>query len=218
MSEKRIYKLSDDICFRFCEFSECNIQEKHWSGHDPLDCLDNPEHCRHAGDMHFHCPIHLEMELITQPTDNYHNNYICPICSNDPKCKPISSLNEVSEYEIEIIKQKAQSFLNSKNFKNAKLIRLDDYYVPEISKKDLMKKKSKYWASCDVKTTKSGEPLLILYVGNREDKSKAQFFIEPESKKLSHDHKDSDPLSIISRIEVKFKEGSIELKANDDTE
>ena len=40
--------------------------------------------------------------------------------------------------------------LNIPEFKNAKLIRLDDWYVPEIKKKEKME--SGYWMTTDVKS------------------------------------------------------------------
>lgn len=102
--------------------------------------------------------------------------------------------------------------LASNLFKNAKLIRLDDYYTPEISAKVKTEETSDYWLSYDVKENKNGQPILVLYLGNRKDGSKCQFFIEPETVKLSHDQKDTNPLSLLARIEVQFKDGVIQLK------
>ena len=217
MSEKQIYQLSDGVCFRLCEPNDCTDKQAHWSGHGGTLCSLN---CSHEGRIHLHCCFHRDIELVKMidPIAKTTITYICTACENTPGRSSPTALRQLSYSNADTIKQKAKALLNSKKFKGARFIRLDDYYVPELSGKDLIEKDSKYWASYDVKKTKTGNPLLILYVGSKENGSKAQFFIEPESKKLSHDHKDSDPLSIIARIEVEFKDGSIELRdKNDDT-
>ena len=68
--------------------------------------------------------------------------------------------------------------LNIPEFKNAKLIRLDDWYVPEIKKKEKME--SGYWMTTDVKTDKDGDTIIVLYVGHKDSKEKVQYFIKPE--------------------------------------
>jgi len=93
--------------------------------------------------------------------------------------------------------------LNIPEFKNAKLIRLDDWYVPEIKKKEKME--SGYWMTTDVKTDKDGDTIIVLYVGHKDSKEKVQYFIKPEKGQVTSDHKDLDPAKILSKIEVKFK-------------
>ena len=213
MSKKQIYQLSDGICFRICEFDDCTDKDSHWSGHELRCALAQ---CNHEGTVHFHCCIHRDVELASQFNSVIYT-YTCVTCDDDPD-REFSPVLELDYRQLDTTKQKAKSLLNSSKFKNAKFIRLDEYYAPEISEKDLTEKGSKYWVSYDLKSTETGETLMILYIGHKADGTKAQFFIKPESKKLSHDHADKDPLSIISRIEVKFKDGSIELKENDDAE
>ena len=93
--------------------------------------------------------------------------------------------------------------LNIPEFKNAKLIRLDDWYVPEIKEKK--KTESGYWIHTDVKTDKDGDTIIIVSVGHKDSNEKVQYFIKPEKGQVTSDHKDLDPAKILSKIEVKFK-------------
>ena len=68
--------------------------------------------------------------------------------------------------------------LNIPEFKNAKLVRLDDWYVHEIKEK--AKNESGYWITTDVKTDKDGDTIIVVYVGHKDSSEKAQFFIKPE--------------------------------------
>ena len=96
--------------------------------------------------------------------------------------------------------------LNSSKFKNAKLIRLDDWYIPELKAEITDKKISDYWIKADVKTDKDGDTIVVLYVGKRDSKEKCQFFIKPEKLQLSNDYKDLDPAEVLTKIEVTLKD------------
>ncbi len=207
-SAKKIYRLNDRYYFRICDYDDCTDRQSHWKGHekclaDPFSMAQEP----HEGGVHLHCPEHNEFEMVVSQSGLGPRSYglSCTACGSE-------RIGRMLITEIETIKQQARAALNSSMFKNAKLIRLDDFYTPEISAKDTATKDSKYWMSYDVKETKDGKPLLVLYLGDRSEKSKAQFFIDPETKKLSHDQKDTEPIAVISRIEVQFKDGMIELK------
>lgn len=214
--EKTLYKLNDSLFFRICTFDDCTEKDRHWAEHikkcDPTKVLLGG--CMHTGQVHLHCGAHRECELALRrgPMGPRDNDLLCPICETDISSEPEPTLLRLTVYEIDNLKQQAWSLLNSSQFKNAKLVRLDDYYYPELSEKNTAQKDSRYWMSYDVKRNKNGQPILILYLGDRDLKNKAQFFIEPESQKLSHDHKDTSPMQVISRIEVQFTEGTIELK------
>jgi len=93
--------------------------------------------------------------------------------------------------------------LNIEEFKGAKLIRLDDWYVPEVKKKE--KIASEYWIETNVKTDKDGDTIIIVYIGNVGTKDKIQFFIKPEKCQLTNDHKDLDPAKILSKIEITLR-------------
>ena len=213
MSDKRLYKLNDDIVFRICDIDDCTSTDKHWGEHikkcNPMMNLG----CMHKGEVHLHCHDHRELELSFFDSGRGPKGYSlnCVVCSANPE-NTNTNLRHLSLSRISEFSQQAKALEKSELFKNAKLIRVDDYYVPELSAKSLATKTSKYWVSYDVKERQDGRALLVLYLGDREDKSKVQFFIEPETQKLSHDHSDTEPISVISRIEVEFKNGKIELK------
>jgi hypothetical protein len=216
MSDKKIYKLNNDLLFRLCEFDDCTNTNEHWGDHikkcSVLESMIN--NCFHEGDIHFHCAEHREIELSLQDKQNGPRSMklTCAICSLREDYQPPSSLQRLNLQYISTFKQQSKALLASNTFKGAKLIRLDDYYTPELSAKVKTEETSNYWVSYDVKENKQGQPILVLYLGNKKDGSKCQFFIEPETNKLSHDHKDTNPLSVLARIEVQFKDGVIELR------
>lgn len=93
--------------------------------------------------------------------------------------------------------------LNREIFKDATLIRLDDWYTPEIKEK--IKPTPDYRLTTNVKTDKDGDTIIILYVSYVGTGNKVQYFIKPEKGQLTSDHKDLDPAKIISKIEVTLK-------------
>ena len=64
-------------------------------------------------------------------------------------------------------------------FKDTTLIRLDDWYVPEIKSK--VKTESEYWITTNVKKAKDGDTIIVLYVGHKGESEKVQYFIKPEN-------------------------------------
>lgn len=97
--------------------------------------------------------------------------------------------------------------LNMEIFKDATLISLDDWYVPEIKEK--IKTDSEYWITTNIKKDKDGDTVVVLYVGHKGDREKAQYFIKPEKLQLTSDHKDMDPSKVISKIEVVLKDRTL---------
>ena len=59
---------------------------------------------------------------------------------------------------------------------------------------------------------KDGDTIVILYIGEKGQKDKSQFFIKPEKLQLTSDHKDLDPSSILSKIEVTLKDRTLTQK------
>lgn len=104
---------------------------------------------------------------------------------------------------VKELKSKCLRMLNIPAFKGATLVRLDDWYVHEIKEK--VKEESGYWITTNVKTDKDGDTVIVVYVGHKDSREKAQFFIKPEKGQLTSDHKDMDPAKILSKIEVYFK-------------
>lgn len=194
MDEKPIiYRLNDDISFRKCSLFE---GEKHNHG----DCTDFSEverkwqtyySCKNNG-IHFHCTKHPAIEL------DFHND-IFEKYFECPRCKKKIEIQSIVE-----LTNKCLRLLNMEEFKDASLVLLDDWYVPEIKVKP--KVSSDYWITADVKTDRDGDTIVVLYVGSKNTKDKAQFFIKPEKLQLSSDHKDMDPATVISKIEVTLRD------------
>lgn len=193
MSEKIIYRLDDKISFRRCSladgygisFGDCtnsSTREENWKTY----------YCCNQDGIHYHCTQHPEIELERTSEGYGRIVYSCPKCGN------IIEIDNPHE-----LKSKCLRMLNIPEFKNAKLIRLDDWYVPEIKEKK--KTESGYWIHTDVKTDKDGDTIIIVYVGHKDSNEKVQYFIKPEKGQVTSDHKDLDPAKILSKIEVKFK-------------
>ena len=184
--EKVIYRLNDDICFR-----KCSLFDGKRSSHGNCTCfVENEEnwrrvyYCNQNG-IHLHCGKHPEVEFETIQ-EHFDTKLYCPKCRQPVV---VDNLNATI--------QKCLRYLNIEEFKGAKLVRLDDWYVPEVRVK---KKTDDYWVSTDVKTDRDGDTIIVLYVGYTGDKQKAQFFIKPEKLQLSSDHKDMDPAKVLSKI------------------
>lgn len=197
MDEKPIiYRLNDDISFRKCSlfdgeeqsYGDCtnfSEMERHWKKYYS---------CNNYG-IHFHCTRHPWIELSYDPDyTGYPDTYLeCRRCKNRI---PIISFAH--------LRSQCLKLLNMEKFKDAKLVRLDDWYIPEIKEK--VNVEPDYWIRADVKTDRDGDTIVVLYVGNKNTKDKAQFFIKPEKLQLSSDHKDLDPAKVLSKIEITLKD------------
>lgn len=60
--------------------------------------------------------------------------------------------------------------LNIELFKDAKLIRIDDWYIPEVKEK--IKPNPDYWITTNVKTHKDGNTIVVRYIGYNGSKEK----------------------------------------------
>lgn len=193
MGDKEIYRLNDDISFRKCSlfdddkltFGDCtnfSTLERNWRTYYS---------CNQDG-VHFHCTVHPEIELEIVDTPYSPVVYQCPMCRKNIEIENPREL-----------KSRCLRMLNIPEFKDAKLVRLDDWYVHEI--KERKKDESSYWITTNVKTDKDGDTIIVVYVGHKGSSEKAQFFIKPEKGQLTSDHKDMDPAKVLSKIEVHFK-------------
>lgn len=195
--EPKIYRYNDDISFRQCSLA--NKTNNLING--DCTCFDTKEenwktyyYCNQYG-IHLHCSKHPEIEL--EYIGNYRPYFLkCPKCNNSIE---VDNFNNLLQNCLKI--------LNIPKFKNAKLIRLDDWYVPEV--KEQIKLESEYWIKTDVKTDKDKDTIVVLYVGKKNTNEKTQFFIKPEKLQLTSDHKDLDPATIISKIEVTLKDRTL---------
>ena len=196
--ELEIYRYNDEISFR-----KCSLFEKHKLHFG--DCTSfyeesNYYSCNQYG-IHFHCTNHKNVEL-KNLRDNIGGFYLkCPICNN-----------MIIIDDLKMLISDCLKLLNNEKFKNAKLIRLDDYYVKEVK---LPKQKiSDYWIKADVKMDKDGDTIVVVYVGKNDYDDKAQFFIKPEKLQLSTDYKNLDPAKVLTKIEVTLKDRIIKQEYN----
>lgn len=194
MDDNTIFRLNEEISFRKCalfnsdkqNFGNCTnfgSAERNWRTY---------YYCNQDG-LHFHCTAHPEIEFEFKTESYGLVTYSCPKCRNSIE---IDNSRE--------LKNKCLRLLNIPEFKDATLVRLDDWYVHEIKEKK--KDKSGYWIHTDVKTDKDGDTIIIVYVGHKDSNEKAQLFIKPEKGQLTSDHKDMDPAKILTKIEVHFKD------------
>ncbi len=192
MEDKFLYKLDDDIYFRKCSLFDNN-------GYEHGDCTNfikyragNQEcySCNQEG-LHFHCAQHPECEL-EFGEDSDGSTIQCP------KCKKIFEIGSMKALTSRCLRA-----LNREIFKGASLIRLDDWYFPELKEKE--KRIPDYRLITNIKTDKDGDTIIILYVSYTGTGDKVQYFIKPEKCQLTSDHKDLDPAKIISKIEVTLK-------------
>lgn len=195
--EKIIYRYDDNISFRQCDLAnksnslypgDCTnfyTREENWKEHF---------YCNQYG-IHLHCTKHIEIEL--EHINDFGEHFLrCPKCDNNIK---IENLDRTIQNCLKV--------LNVPKFKDAKLIRLDDWYIPEVREK--RKTDSNYWIGTEVKTDRDKDTIIVLYVGKQDSKEKVQYFIKPEKLQLTNDHKDLDPATIISKIEVTLKDRTL---------
>lgn len=193
MEGKVIFRLDDKISFRKCSLQDG--KRVNYGDCTNLSIDDNNYtkyySCAQEG-LHFHCTKHPEIEF--EENRDYEGNvtFVCPKCGT-----PIEVGSRAE------LRKRCLRLLNIPEFKDATLIRLDDWYVPEVKRR--IETDTDYWVKADVKTDKDGDTIIVLYVGHKGDKEKVQYFIKPEKGQLTSDHKDMDPSKILSKIEVTLK-------------
>lgn len=201
-NKPKIYRYDDNISFRQCSLANTTNSLIHGD----CTCFDIRQEnwktyydCNQYG-IHFHCTKHPEIELEREESFG----------SATLKCKKCGNSVDIGNFYT--LLQNCLKLLNIPKFKGAKLIRLDDWYTPEIKKE--IEVKTNYWIEADVKTDKDGDTMIVLYVGKKDSKEKTQFFIKPEKLQLSTDHKDLDPATILSKIEVTLKDRTLKQEYN----
>ncbi len=199
MDEKKIYRINDDISFRQCTlFHENSRIHGDCTNFDEIEENWKKYYSCNQNGIHFHCTKHPEIEFDIDRSGGA-PIFKCPKCNKEIE---IVSLGQLINQSLRM--------LNIEEFKGAKLIRLDDWYVPEVKKKD--KIASEYWITTEVKTDKDGDTIIILYIGHEGSKDKTQLFIKPEKCQLTSDHKDLDPAKILSKIEITLKDRTLSQK------
>jgi hypothetical protein len=96
--------------------------------------------------------------------------------------------------------------LDSKRFKQMKVLNLDDEAIP-IAEDKPVSDGSKYFVKAILTNSKIGQRLVV-YVGEKGRKEKTQIFVEPEIKRLSFDQNNLHPYDIFLKLEATFEDGS----------
>ncbi|AVV60039.1 hypothetical protein C7121_29925 [Paenibacillus glucanolyticus] len=203
MEDKIIYRLDDDISFRKCSLhDESKVKHGDCTNYYTKEISWKDYYFCNQDGIHLHCSKHPEIEM---DIDNEYSEVglVCPKCQ---KRIEIGSLKSVYS--------RCQKLLNIELFKDAKLIRLDDWYIPEVKEK--IKPDPDYWINTNVKTDKDGNTIVVLYIGYKGSKDKVQFFIKPEKGQLSSDHKDMDPTKVLSKIVVTLKNRTLSQEYEDE--
>ena len=197
MDEHIIYRLDDNISFRKCSlFNSRNISRGNCTNfEEQSENWRNYYSCNQNG-IHLHCTTHPAIELERIPSGFSTTMLQCPRCK---KKIEVASIHDVITRCLRMV--------NIEEFKDATLVRLDDWYVPEVKKKE--KTPSGYWVNTQVKTDKDGDTVIVIYVGHEGTDNKSQFFVKPEKLQLASDHKDMDPAKVLSKIEVTFRDRTL---------
>lgn len=188
MSSNELYQYDDHLLFRIKRNGD-------WS-------LDETKEDR---SVTFVCPKH-RIDLVKEDYLSMGKRgfrLACPLCEQEEEYKPL----RFHDSDFSVLEKKALAMLDKSNLATAKLIRLNDVYTREIKKFDAYSDKdSDYSIKADVKTDVNGDTIVIIYVGYKGKKDKAQLFIKPEKLQLSHDFKDLDPAKILAKVELTLKD------------
>lgn len=161
--------------------------------------------------------------------DNWGNPIISvPLCPNC-HCKLVKSTKESFSYgkfnyrciqcDFKItfdkdIDRKGEDFLHvfeSLKYKNAEIINIDGELI-KVQKE--LKKDDNYWVEAKLSKNKKGETQLMVLVGSKLQKDKAQLFVDPSNKRLSFDQNNIHPTKILTKVIAIFKSSQSEIKSN----
>lgn len=163
----------------------------------------------------FLCSIHQDTKLVM--VENIKRSFPgfklnCPLCEQNDDYQPLN----FNRQKYEDLQKKALSLVDRKDLRNAKLVRLDDVYVPELKTDNMLKEDSDYFVKANIKTTVKGDTIAIIYIGYKGNKDKVQFFIKPERKEITHDFKDLDPAKILAKLELTLNDRTITQNYNNE--
>ena len=148
------------------------------------------------------------------------SEYIVPLCPkhhltlfvklNNPhacwlKCEDCSENYHIPR-EFNKQKQYLLDKLNSKAFKNARFINLDDEAVP-IAESKVSSKDDKYFAKAILTESKVGLRLVV-YAGEKGKSEKTQIFVYPNIRRLAFDQTDLHPSDVFIKLEGTFNDGT----------
>jgi len=164
----------------------------------------SPNGLRHAQPL---CPEH---HLRLKPNPGYHYSSVRRGNVRDSDSEAIKlSCDEGHEFVLARNFGREESYvldrLDALVFEKATYIYLDDIAIP-VAKDELKDKDSPIWVRAKVTESKSGLRLIV-WAGDRSEKSKTQLFVEPEIARLSFDQNDDHPTQVFAKVEATFSNG-----------
>lgn len=103
-------------------------------------------------------------------------------------------------------KQYIQDKLESKSFRNMKILNIDDEAVP-VAEAKASSKDNKFFVTAVLTESRVGKRLIV-YAGEKGREQKTQIFVEPDIKRLSFDQNNLHPNDVFVKIEGVFDDGS----------
>lgn len=140
------------------------------------------------------CPKH---HLRLKPDNDFWNASFDLICD---ECEEPYSIKRSFDRELQYVKDK----IDSKFFKDLKVINLDDEAIPLAKSKT---ENGKYFVTVLLTQSKVGLRLIV-YAGEKGKPNKTQIFVEPELKRISFDQKDLHPTDVFIKLEGTFDDGT----------
>ncbi|MFC1700367.1 hypothetical protein ACFLZ4_01835 [Patescibacteria group bacterium] len=146
------------------------------------------------------CPKHhLRLQWVSSYSGQYNYSYTKLRCE---ECKDVYIVPRGKDRELQYVLDK----IDSKIFKQAKFINLDDEAIP-IAEDKAKSKDDKFFVTARLMESKAGLRLVV-YAGERGNPNKTQIFVEPEIKRLAFDQNDIHPTDVFTKLEAFFSDGT----------
>lgn len=147
-----------------------------------------------------HCPKHrLELDAYAMDTFDLHPTYDHLRCAECPK-------DYVIPRDIDAEQTYISRKLQARNFRNIKVLNLDDEAIP-LAEDKISTKDGKFFVKAIITESRVGQRLVV-YVGEKGLKEKTQIFVEPALRRLAFDQKDMHPTDIFLKLEGTFIDGT----------
>jgi hypothetical protein len=153
---------------------------------------------RTIAEMEALCPTHrLRLQVYPSGFNEYSSHRLQ--CA---ECDSFYTLPRLIIEERKYILNK----LDSKLFKQMKVLNLDDEAVP-IAESKASSKDGNFFVTAILTESKVGQRLVV-YAGEKGRKEKTQVFVEPDIKRLAFDQNDIHPSEVFVKLEATFRDGT----------
>lgn len=98
--------------------------------------------------------------------------------------------------------------LNAKTYSAIKPLNLDEALIPIVKDPKQYTESKGHFIRTQLMQSEKGKQQVVIYTGSCDEKTKAQIFIDPETKRLSFDQNDNHPVDVFAKIEVTFRDGT----------